>query len=93
MTPSPSEAAAKVAQAAAGTNSSAKVYKRESNTARVLGAGASCWHAAIQGRADCSRMCGHCGAHGLPPSRHHSEAVDEQCWQGTYTSTLMGKHT
>jgi hypothetical protein len=39
MTPSPSEAVAKVAQAAAGTNSSAKVYKRESNTARVLGAG------------------------------------------------------
>jgi len=39
MTPSPSEAAAKVAQVAAGTNSSAKVYKRESNTARVLGAG------------------------------------------------------
>ncbi|EAT86678.2 hypothetical protein SNOG_05614 [Parastagonospora nodorum SN15] len=39
MTPSPSEAAAKIAQAAAGTNSSAKVYKRESNTARVLGAG------------------------------------------------------
>ncbi|KAI8943537.1 hypothetical protein NX059_001533 [Plenodomus lindquistii] len=39
MTPSPSEAVAKVAEAAAGTNSSAKVYKRESNTARVLGAG------------------------------------------------------
>ena len=39
MTPSPSEAVAKVAQAAAGTQSSAKVYKRESNTARVLGAG------------------------------------------------------
>jgi hypothetical protein len=39
MTPSPSEAAAKVAQVAAGTNSSAKVYKKESNTARVLGAG------------------------------------------------------
>jgi len=39
MTPSPTEAAAKVAQVAAGTNSSAKVYKRESNTARVLGAG------------------------------------------------------
>jgi hypothetical protein len=39
MTPSPSEAAAKVAQAAAGTQSSAKDFKRESNTARVLGAG------------------------------------------------------
>jgi len=39
MTPSPSEAAAKVAQVAAGTSSSAKVYKKESTTARVLGAG------------------------------------------------------
>ncbi|KAH7089511.1 guanine nucleotide transporter [Paraphoma chrysanthemicola] len=39
MTPSPSEAVTKVAQAAAGTQSSAKEYKRESNTARVLGAG------------------------------------------------------
>lgn len=39
MTPSPSEAVAKVAEAAAGTKTSAKVYKRESNTARVLGAG------------------------------------------------------
>lgn len=41
MTPSPSEAVAKVAQAASGTNSSAKAVKRESNTARVLGAGMS----------------------------------------------------
>ncbi|KAJ4369826.1 high copy suppressor of abf2 [Neocucurbitaria cava] len=39
MTPTPSEAVAKVAQVTTGTNSSAKVYKRESNTARVLGAG------------------------------------------------------
>lgn len=39
MTPSPSEAVAKVAQVAAGTKSSAKDYKRESNTARFLGAG------------------------------------------------------
>ncbi|KAH8716889.1 guanine nucleotide transporter [Phaeosphaeriaceae sp. PMI808] len=39
MTPSSSEAAAKVAQAAIGTKSSAKEFKRESTTARVLGAG------------------------------------------------------
>ena len=41
MTPSPSEAAAKVAQVAAGTKSSAKDYKKESTTARVLGAGSA----------------------------------------------------
>jgi hypothetical protein len=40
MSPTPSEAVAKVAQVAAGTSSSAKEYKRESNTARFLGAGA-----------------------------------------------------
>jgi hypothetical protein len=39
MTPSPKEAVAKVAQVAAGTQSSAKDYKRESTMARVLGAG------------------------------------------------------
>lgn len=39
MSPTPSEAVAKVAQVAAGTSSSAKEYKRESNTARFVGAG------------------------------------------------------
>jgi hypothetical protein len=39
MVPSPSDAAAKVAQVAAGTNSSASSYKKESTMARVLGAG------------------------------------------------------
>lgn len=82
MTPSPSEAVAKVAQAASGTDSSAKVYKRESNTARVLGAGT---HRSIYNwgiRSNGCRMCGNCRAHGVPPSRHHGEAIDEQHWQG-----------
>jgi hypothetical protein len=66
MTPSPSEAAAKVAQVAAGTNSSAKVYKRESNTARVLGAGTMADSFESKPANKC-RMCGNCRAHGLPP--------------------------
>ena len=49
MSPTPSEAVAKVAQVAAGTSSSAKEYKRESNTARFLGAGASAALAANDG--------------------------------------------
>lgn len=83
MTPSPSEAAAKVAQAAAGTQSSAKEYKRESNTARVLGAGAIA-QSLIEFVANWRRMRGNCGAHDLPPRRYYCKAVDEQLWQGTY---------
>jgi len=39
MTPTPKEAVAKVAQVASGTTSSAKDFKKESTTARLLGAG------------------------------------------------------
>ena len=39
MAPSVSDAAAKVADVAAGTKSSAKDIKKESTTARMLGAG------------------------------------------------------
>jgi len=29
-------------------------------------------------------MRGHCGAHGFPSRRHHSQTIDEQLWQGAH---------
>jgi hypothetical protein len=42
--------------------------------------------------ADNSRFGGHCGAHGLPPGRHHGEAIDEQHRKGTWHSSSLHGH-
>jgi len=66
MTPSASETVAKVANAAAGTHSAAKDFKKESAAARFLGAGTTKNGFKLNLPLKLGRNGWHCGADGLP---------------------------
>jgi hypothetical protein len=67
MAPTPSEVAAKAANIVTSTSSSAKDFKKEKTTARVLGAGTYYGNSSLGTQLTLDRMRRYRRAYGLPP--------------------------